>query len=64
VEADEENGAMYLPIAGMLQEKDAIKYGIQQIPSGIRARITVEQNILRAMPLMGMTFGAGIPNQN
>jgi hypothetical protein len=48
----------------MLQEKDAIKYGIQQIPSGIRARITVEQNILRAMPLMGMTFGAGIPNQN
>ena len=64
VKVDEENGAMYLPIAGMLQEKDAIKYGIQQIPSGIRARITVEQNILRAMPLMGMTFGAGIPNQN
>lgn len=64
VKVDEENGAMYLPIAGILQEKDAIKYGIQQIPSGIRARITVEQNILRAMPLMGMTFGAGIPNQN
>ena len=64
VEVDEENGAVYLPIAGMLQEKDAIKFGIQQIPSGIRARITVEQNILRAMPLMGMTFGAGIPNQN
>jgi hypothetical protein len=64
VEVDEQNGAMYLPIAGMLQDKDAIRYGIQQIPSGIRARVTMEQNILRAMPLMSMTFGAGMPNAN
>lgn len=64
VEVDKKNGAMYLPIAGMLQEKDALRYGIQQIPNGIRARITMEQNILRAMPLMSMTFGAGLPNAN
>ena len=64
VELDEENGAMYLPIAGMLQEEDAVRYGIQQIENGLRARITVEQNILRAMPLMSMTFGAAMPDQN
>ncbi len=64
VEVDKKNGAMYLPIASMLQEKDAIRYGIQQIPNGIRARITMEQNILRAMPLMSMTFGAGLPDAN
>ena len=64
VEVDEKNGAMYLPIASMLQQKDAIHYGLQQIPNGIRARITMEQNILRAMPLMSMTFGAGLPNAN
>ena len=64
VEVDEENGAMYLPIAGMLQEEDAVRYGIQQIENGLRARITVEQNILRAMPLMSMTFGAAMPDQN
>ena len=64
VEVDEENGAMYLPIAGMLQEEDAVRYGVQQIENGIQARITVEQNILRAMPLMSMTFGAAMPDQN
>tara|TARA_Y100001933_G_scaffold189750_1_gene188861 strand:+ start:811 stop:2478 length:1668 start_codon:yes stop_codon:yes gene_type:complete len=64
VEVDEENGAMYLPIAGMLQEKDAVRYGIQQIENGIQARITMEQNILRAMPLMSMTFGAGLPDKD
>ena len=64
VEVDEENGAMYLPIAGMLQEEDTVRYGIQQIENGLRARITVEQNILRAMPLMSMTLGAAMPDQN
>ena len=57
-EADAENGPMFLPIVGMLQEKDAISYDLQQIPSGLRARITVEQNVLRSLPLMSMMIGA------
>ena len=57
-EADAENGPMFLPIVGMLQEKDAISYDLQQIPSGLRARIIVEQNVLRSLPLMSMMMGA------
>ena len=64
VEVDEGNGAMYLPIAGMLQEEDAVRYGIQQIENGILARITIEQSILRSTPLIMMTYGAAMPDQN
>ena len=31
---------------------DAIVYDLGQIPNGIRARITVQQNVLRSLPLM------------
>ena len=58
-EADPQSGAMLLPVVGMLEEKDAIVYDLDQIPNGIRGRITVQQNILRSLPLMSMMMGAG-----
>ncbi|MEE2781044.1 MAG: hypothetical protein VX431_02485 [Planctomycetota bacterium] len=64
-EADPQSGAMLLPVVGMLEEKDAIVYDIDQIPNGIRGRITVQQNVLRSLPLMSMMMGAaggGAPN--
>ncbi|MDG2207472.1 MAG: hypothetical protein P8K78_06165 [Pirellulales bacterium] len=58
-EADPQSGAMLLPVVGMLEEKDAIVYDIDQIPNGIRGRITVQQNILRSLPMMSMMMSAG-----
>ena len=57
--ATQEGGQNLAPIVGMLHDKDQILYTIQPIEGGIHGRIVLQQNLLRAIPLMSMIMGSG-----
>ncbi|HJN65316.1 MAG TPA: hypothetical protein QF761_03865, partial [Pirellulales bacterium] len=57
--AAQEGGQNLAPIAGMLHDKDQILYTIQPIEGGIHGRVVLQQNLLRAIPLMTMIMGSG-----
>ncbi len=57
--AAQEGGENLAPITGMLHDKDQILYTIQPIEGGIHGRIVIQQNLLRAIPLMSMIMGSG-----
>jgi hypothetical protein len=61
VAAAQEDGSQFAPLAGILEEKDEILYTVEPVPGGVRTRITFEQNVLRAIPLIGMTMGSSQP---
>ena len=41
----------------MLEEDGQIQFTAESIPSGIRARLVLQQNVLKALGSMGMMFG-------
>ena len=57
VAAAQEGGQNLAPITGMLHDKDQILYTIKPIEGGIHGRIVLQQNMLRAIPLMSMMMG-------
>ena len=55
--ASQEDGKQFVPLTGMLREKDQIIYAVQPVAGGIHLRIVFQQNLLRAIPMMGMVMG-------